>query len=168
MYINACSKKTMIEHIVVRSAGGGGMRKISLRDLARDIESGKYKRAYVAQGRGFGKALERQITEAVVRAGNQKWYVTQGFKQDVGFERLSERSRYVRCVICGHSGAGVPGTYWELYTSSLARWQGDHLAPHLFECACGRFFHNSQSLGAHVASNRRHRNDGHGRMDRVG
>lgn len=92
--------------------------------------------------------------------------------EEYGFVQRTPRSLYVECKICGHSGGGVAveGMTAEVFKAQgqLLRWQKNHMRPHRFFCACGLAFINLQSLGTHVAANRRHRNPGHGSMERVG
>lgn len=140
-------------------------RKISLRDFGRDLHTRQ-----MESERGLLQDIQALIVESALdRFANQEWYRKTGFKSDVGFQRPTERSRYVECVICHHSGGGRTGTYTDAENGRFSsQWQYDHSKPHLFECVCGVWFHKSQALGAHVSSNRRWRNPGHGRMDRVG
>lgn len=95
-------------------------------------------------------------------------YMGQGWKQDVGFERVSDRSHRVRCVICGRQGCGITGDYSELIGRNLYGWQRACMKPHTEPCACGKYFPTKHALAMHVQANRRHRIPGHGRMDQVG
>lgn len=110
--------------------------------------------------RVFGKALESMSAE--------QWYRRHGWRNDVGFRKLPGKSHRVACVICGRHGAGLIGDYSELKGQGLNGWQHACMKPHTDLCACGKAFPTKHALAMHVAANRRHRIDGHGRMDDVG
>lgn len=59
-------------------------------------------------------------------------------------------------------------TAYRLRNMSWSPWQAKHWAPHLYLCACGKAFPDTHGLGTHVSAHRRHRNPGHGSMERVG
>jgi hypothetical protein len=92
--------------------------------------------------------------------------------EDYGFERVTERSRYVECIICGRHGGGfaVSGITAVLFKEQgqLNRWQRDCLKPHVYMCSCGKAFPKPLALASHCAQNRRHSVPGHGSMERVG
>lgn len=110
----------------------------------------------------FGKKLDTME--------GQKWYELMGWRHDVGFERVSDRARTVRCIICGRRGAGMRGSWRELQGALLIvnRWQRACMKPHTEECACGKHYPTKHALAMHVQACRRHRIPGHGRMDQVG
>lgn len=90
-----------------------------------------------------------------------------------GFMPLNSKNDFVVCVLCGAHGMGLPthdrdGNRIRHLTFGTTPWQRTCLGPHGYFCACGKVFPKLQSLGAHVASNRRWRNPGHGSMERVG
>ena len=92
--------------------------------------------------------------------------------EDYGFEPPTPKSRYVACVLCGHTGGGVAasGIIAQVFLQEghLLPWQRRHMRPHKYLCACGRGHPTLQALGTHVAANRRHHVPGHGSMERVG
>lgn len=118
-------------------------------------------------------AMDRETFERVFgiklnELAREQWYRKHGWVSDVGFERVSDRSNVVRCIICGRHGVGAAGKFPQLQWDDLRRWQQACMTPHTEPCACGKYFPTKHALAMHVQATRRHRIPGHGRLDQIG
>ena len=120
-------------------------------------------------GSGVVRGYEDEVTCGAC-GGRGQW----DDDEDYGFMHWNS-GHTVMCILCGAHGYGwlthdddgnrIPGV---MAGASWSPWQRKHLAPHPYSCACGRSFPDLHGLGTHVSAHRRHRNPGHGSLERVG